>query len=176
MDMATLLRWMEERRAEDEDRRRRHEDRRSHEDEERRHQEEERHSLDDERRMQRRTERQIFLDLITQLCTQRPPASQPQTLTAAPDTSPITLTLPPHLSCPKPIVNPPPTLLPDVFFQAFKKWRRKWIDYPTMVDHSTLPLNKQLIRLHMCPSLEIQHVLQHKLHLIEFLSRTSWTS
>lgn len=83
MDMAALLRWMEERRAEDEDRRRRDEDRRRQEDEEHRRQEEERRHLDDECRMeleQRRAEEEAerFRDLITQLCAQRRLPSSPK--------------------------------------------------------------------------------------------------
>ena len=34
-----------------------------------------------------------------------------------------------------------------------------------MIDLPSLPLNKQLIQLRMCFSLETQHVLQHKLHV-----------
>lgn len=84
MDIAALLRWMEERRAEDEERRRLEEERRRQEEEERhrleegrRLQEEERRSLEDERRMQReerpaKEEATRFHTLISQFSFPRP--------------------------------------------------------------------------------------------------------
>lgn len=170
-DIVALLQWMEERRAEDEARRRRDEDQRRQDEEERRRQEEERRRLEDERRLereQRRAEEEAarFRDLITQLCTQRAPAPTPPSQTTGPD-SPHTaiLTSPTQPPPPKAVVNPPPTLHPDVTFQAFKEWRRKWVDYSTMVDLPSLPVNKQLIQLRMCLSSDIQQTLQHKLHI-----------
>ncbi|KAK3885128.1 hypothetical protein Pcinc_010610 [Petrolisthes cinctipes] len=64
-----------------------------------------------------------------------------------PDTSsdpPSPSQSPPAL--PKAVISPPPALLPDVSFQNFRECQQKWMEYSTMVDLLSLPLEKQLIQ------------------------------
>lgn len=73
-----------------------------------------------------------------------------------------------HVSMPVPtdsLVQPPPPFAPDVTFQAFREWRRRWTDYTTMVDLQRLPKAKQLAQLRMCLSMETLQVLEHVLQV-----------
>ena len=69
-----------------------------------------------------------------------PSPTSPRTGTA-PGLTPsgVALTTSATSSTPKTAVHPPPLLAPDVTFQNFREWRRRWKDYATMVDLGSLP-------------------------------------
>jgi len=71
----------------------------------------------------------------------------------------------PAMYTPKASVQIPPPLAPDVTFQAFREWRRRWEDYAIMVDLASLPQPKQHIQLRMCLSQETQRILEHALQV-----------
>ncbi|KAK3893853.1 hypothetical protein Pcinc_002345 [Petrolisthes cinctipes] len=51
----------------------------------------------------------------------------------------------------RPIINSPQRLQPDVPFQRYRDWRRRFVDYAMMTNLSTLPLGKQHIQLSYMP-------------------------
>lgn len=142
-DLLTLVQWMEETRLRDESRRRQEEEERRREDNAR------------------------FEQLITLLAphkqspTPSPSSGDTDAAAAATSQPPAQPHLPPH----KPAAQTPPPLKPDATYQIFREWRRRWQDYATMVDLSSLPQDKQLIQLRMCLTLETLRVLEHTLQI-----------
>ena len=135
-DLVTLVKWMEETRLQDEARRRREEAERRNEDNRR------------------------FEALIAALAPQS--QTSPSAGNNAADSGAPHLPAAPRSTPPlKAAAQTPPLLSPDATYQLFREWRRRWQDYATMVDLSSLPLQKQHIQLRMCLTLEAQRVLEH---------------
>ena len=151
VDVAKILRHFEDQRREDERQRREEDDRRREEERVRREQEEERRNQE---QRQRDDEFKALLAALTGQHMATPPPTDP--LASLPPAPPRSTPL-------KAVVKPPPLLQPDVTFQNFCEWRRKWVDYATMIDLSTLTLPKQLIQLRMCLSPEMLHILRSRL-------------
>ncbi|KAK8372371.1 hypothetical protein O3P69_020950 [Scylla paramamosain] len=142
-DIVSLMKWMEETRLRDEERRREAEESRRQEDNAR------------------------FEALISMLAAQR---QTPQVLPEDDGEDPENPTRrqpqqPRTPSTQKPAAQIPPPLKPDATYQLFREWKRRWQDYATMVDMSSLTQEKQLIQLRMCLTLETQRVLEHTLQI-----------
>ncbi|XP_050709713.1 uncharacterized protein LOC126994436 [Eriocheir sinensis] len=149
MDTLQLIKFLEDRRREDEDRRRQDEDRRRQDEDRRRAEEAERRRVEDAQR------REEFRELLTALTGQQLSSTQPPERDTPPRPAQPT----------KAVIHPPPPLLSDVNFQAFREWRRKWTDYATMIDLSTLSPPKQHIQLRMCLSSDVLHTLEYRLQV-----------
>ncbi|XP_050705846.1 uncharacterized protein LOC126991139 [Eriocheir sinensis] len=156
MDTLQLIKFLEDRRREDEDRRRQDEDRRR-QDEDRRRQDEDRRRAEEaeRRRVEDAQRREEFRELLTALTGQQLSSTQPSERDTPPRPAQPT----------KAVIHPPPPLLSDVNFQAFREWRRKWTDYATMIDLSTLSPPKQHIQLRMCLSSDVLHTLEYRLQV-----------
>ncbi|XP_063860706.1 uncharacterized protein LOC135101063 [Scylla paramamosain] len=142
-DIVSLMKWMEETRLRDEERRREAEESRRQEDNAR------------------------FEALISMLAAQRQtPQVPPEDDGEDPENPTRRQPQQPRIpSTQKPAAQIPPPLKPDATYQLFREWKRRWQDYATMVDLSSLTQEKQLIQLRMCLTLETQRVLEHTLQI-----------
>ncbi|KAK3895728.1 hypothetical protein Pcinc_000651 [Petrolisthes cinctipes] len=97
-----------------------------------------------------------FIALIQTLATRSVPqvdVSAGATVTPSP-TNPPSPTSNPAPPPQKAVIQTPPPLKSDATFQIFREWRRKFQDYVTMVDLSSLSHTKQLIQLRIYLSLD----------------------
>ena len=53
----------------------------------------------------------------------------------------------------------------DATYQVFRQWRRRWHDFPVIINLQHLSREKQLIKPQMSVSLDIQQTLEHTLRI-----------
>lgn len=61
--------------------------------------------------------------------------------------------------------NVPQPLTSNVTFRRFREWRRRWEDYATLLDLSSMPQRKQLAHLRVCLSSDTLSILEDNLRI-----------